>query len=109
MCLLCEHCKVLSGDGEVVAVMREGSLFGEVCQIYDCILQVRFARHNGCSHQVNLVHDVPCGGTVTAKTHCDLLLLSKKNIIQIMQHFPESEAYNTPSHLTSTFLPLSVC
>lgn len=40
---------------------------------------------------MNLVHDIPCGGTVRAKTHCDLLLLSKENVIQTMQHFPESE------------------
>ena len=41
--------------------------------------------------QINLVHDVPCSGTVRAKTHCDILLLSKSSISTILQHFPESE------------------
>ena len=41
--------------------------------------------------QINLVHDVPCSGTVRAKTHCDILLLSKSSVSTILQHFPESE------------------
>lgn len=39
--------------------------------------------------QINLVHSVPCAGVVRAKTHCDILLLSKTDTQQILQHFPE--------------------
>ena len=74
--------------------MKEGSLFGEVKRGYPSRLLFipAIIHHRHLPRvQVNLVHDVPCGGTVRAKTHCDLLLLSKKNIIEITQHFPESE------------------
>ena len=37
-----------------------------------------------------------------AKTHCDLLLLSKKNIIEITQHFPESEDSSANTTHTNT-------
>lgn len=48
--------------------------------------------------QINLVHSVPCGGVVKAKTHCDILLLSKTDTQNILQHFPEGKHIN--SYLT---------
>ena len=41
--------------------------------------------------QINLIHGVPCGGVVKAKTHCDILLLSKADTQHILQHFPEGK------------------
>ena len=97
--------QVISGDGEVVAVMKEGSLFGEVDQACKYNRATHFCVHVCCHmclcFKVNLIHDVPCGGTVRAKTHCDLLLLSKKNVVQIMQHFPESEGAKNCAILTT--------
>ena len=46
--------------------------------------------------QSNLVYSVPCTGTVRARTHCDILLLSKADTAQILQHFPESECVVSP-------------
>ena len=42
--------------------------------------------------QVNLVYSVPSGAIIKAKTHCDILLLSKVDIQQVLQHFPESKS-----------------
>ena len=38
------------------------------------------------------MYSVPSGGIVRAKTHCDILLLSKADIQQVLQHFPGSKS-----------------
>ena len=52
--------------------------------------------------QINLVHDVPCSGTVRAKTHCDILLLSKSSVSQRVRETPLP---SLPPSLTP-YLPL---
>ena len=57
-----------------------------------------------CFLQVNLVYNVPCAGVVRAKTHCDILQLSKSDTSHVLHHFPDSNA--TPSSSCSCMLPL---
>ena len=57
-----------------------------------------------CFLQVNLVSNVPCAGVVRAKTHCDILQLSKSDTSHVLHHFPDSNA--TPSSSCSCMLPL---
>ena len=57
-----------------------------------------------CFLQVNLVYNVPCAGVVRAKTHCDILQLSKSDTSHVLHHFPDSNA--TPSSSYSCMLPL---
>lgn len=54
--------------------------------------------------QANLVYNVPCAGVVRAKTHCDILQLSKSDTSHVLHHFPDSNA--TPSSSCSCMLPL---
>ena len=77
-------------DSPPVAVLKEGDLFGEVNSIvptHDRVCIVRWF----VVFQINLVYGVPSGGIVRAKTHCDILLLSKTDVQHILQHFPEGE------------------
>lgn len=41
---------------------------------------------------MNLVYNVPCTGVVRAKTHCDILQLSKSDTSHVLHHFPDSNA-----------------
>ena len=46
-----------------------------------------------CLHvwvQVNLVYSIPCTGVVRAKTHCDILQLSRSDTTHVVHHFPDS-------------------
>ena len=53
---------------------------------------------------MNLVYNVPCTGVVRAKTHCDILQLSKSDTSHVLHHFPDSNA--TPFSSYSCMLPL---
>ena len=37
------------------------------------------------------MYSVPTCALVRARTHCDILKLSKTDVQQVLQHFPESE------------------
>lgn len=46
-----------------------------------------------CLHvwvQVNLVYSIPCTGVVRARTHCDILQLSRSDTTHVVHHFPDS-------------------
>ena len=70
------------------------------CQVWSIHIQ----QNSLCFLQVNLVYNVPCAGVVRAKTHCDILQLSKSDTSHVLHHFPDSNA--TPSSSYSCMLPL---
>ena len=78
-------------DSPPITLLTEGDIYGEVSGIST---GVQKRRHKLCNIlQENLIQSAPFTKTVKARTHCDLLIIPVKELLNILQYFPDCNSF----------------
>ncbi|KAI8478218.1 hypothetical protein Bbelb_440550 [Branchiostoma belcheri] len=72
--------EVISEEDTPIASFKHGKVFGEIHFPYNYL---------GERTQLSLIFNVPRTATIRAATHCDLMVLEKKDLHIILNHYPE--------------------